>query len=60
MELIEARSVQSERMEYILDKIILPSLGMNISTHFVKFLEVMESSDNEKLTSMAQKLGMYV
>ena len=60
MELIEARSVQSERMEYILDKIILPSLEMKISTHFVKFLEVMESSGNEKLTSMAQKLGMYV
>ena len=58
--MIEAKSLQSERMEYILDKIILPSLGIEISTHFIKLLEVMESSGNEKFTSMAQKLGMYV
>ena len=58
--MIEDKLVQSERMEYILDKIILPSLEFDISTHYIKFLEVMESSDNEKLNSMAQKLGMLL
>ena len=60
MEVIEAKSLQSERMEYLLDKIILPSLGMKISTHYIRFLEVMENSGIEKLTSVAQKLGTYV
>ena len=60
MEIIEAKSLQSERMEYILDRIILPSLEMEISTYFNSLLDVMEKSDDEKFTSMAQKLGMYV
>ena len=60
MEMIEAKSLQSERMEYILDRIILPSLKMKISTYFNSLLDVMEKSDDEKFTSMAQKLGMYV
>ena len=57
METIEAKSLQSNRMEYLLDKIILPSLEMKINTNYYRFLEVMENSGNEKLTSMAQKLG---
>ena len=60
METIEAKSLQSDRMEYFLDKIILPSLEMEISTHFNRFLEVMENSDDDKLTSMVLKLGMYI
>ena len=47
-------------MQYILDHTIIPSLAFNIGTRFKSLLEVMEESGDEKLTSMAEKLGMYV
>ena len=60
MEVIQTKSLQSDRMEYIIDKIIVPNLDMKIGTNYYKLLEVMEKSGNNKLSSMAQKLGMYV
>ena len=58
-EMIEVIPLQSQRMEYLIDKIIIPTLTFNISTKFKSLLEVMEESGDDKLTSMAEKLGMY-
>ena len=59
-EMIETIPLQSQRMEYLLDKIIIPTLTFNISTKFKSLLEVMEESGDEKLTAMAVKLGTYI
>ena len=59
-EMIEVIPLQSQRMEYLLDKIIIPTLALKISPKFKSLLEVMEESDDEKLTSMAEKLGTYM
>ena len=59
-EIIETKSLQSERMAYLLDKIIVPSLDSKIGIKLKGFLEVMEKSDNVILNSMAKKLGMYI
>ena len=48
---------ESDRMEYFLDDIIIPSLEAKVSIKFKGLLEVMEESDNSTLTSMAKKLG---
>ena len=58
-EMIEVIPLQSQRMEYLIDNIIIPTLTFNISIKFKSLLEVMEESGDEKLTSMAEKLGMY-
>ena len=60
MEIIQTKSLQSDRIEYIIDKIIIPNLDMKISTNYYKLLEVMEKSGNDKLASMAHKLGKHV
>ena len=57
-ELIETMHLQHQKMEYILDKVIIPTLKLKISTVFKKFLEVMEESGDEELILMAYKLGM--
>ena len=58
----EKKTVQLKskiRMEYFLDRIILPSLTNNIIAKFKGFLEVMEESDDLSLIDLAKKLGMY-
>ena len=57
---METMTLESARMEYLLDKIIAPSLSSKIGTKFKGFLEVMENSDDVMFNSMAQKLGMYI
>ena len=59
-EVIETISVESKRMEHLLDKIILPSLRLNVPVKYKRFLEVMERNEDVMFTSMAQRLGMYV
>ena len=59
-EMIETIPLQGHRMEYLLDKIIIPTLTLKISTKFKSLLEVMEESGDEKLTAMAEKLGTYI
>ena len=50
--------LNSQKMEYLLDNIIMPSLYANITVKFQGFLEVMGESDDSALTIMAKKLGM--
>lgn len=57
-EIIESKLLQSERMEHLLDKIIIPSLKNGLSIKFKGFLEVLEDSGDSIMIDMAQKLGM--
>ena len=55
---IENLPTSSQRMKYLLDHIIMPSLQANVTVKFKSFLEVMEESEDLLLTDMAEKLSM--
>ena len=59
-EMIETSRLQSDKMVYFLDSIIIPSLENNVAVKFKGFLEVMVESDDLLLIDMAKKLGAYV
>ena len=56
---IEVISLERKRMEYILDKIITPSLNVQVSIKFKGLLEVMEQSEDVVFKRLAQKLGTH-
>jgi len=57
---MEVKPLQRNKMVYLLDNVITPSLGNDVSKKFKGFIEVMEESDDPILTDMANILGMYV
>ena len=50
-------AAESDRMEYFLDRIIIPSLKVNVSIKLKGLLEVMEESGDSTLISMAKQLS---
>jgi len=50
--------LNSDKMEYLLDSVITPSLANDVTMKFKGFLEVMEESGDPILLNMAKKLGM--
>ena len=56
---IEVISLERKRMEYLLDKIIIPSLNVQVSIKFEGLLEVMEQSEDVVFKRLAQKLGTH-
>ena len=56
-ESIKANNTESSRMECFLDRVIIPSLKVNVSIKFEGFLEVMRESGDSTLAFMALKLG---
>ena len=56
---IEVISLERKRMEYLLDKIITPSLNVQVSIKFKGLLEVMEQSEDVVFIHLAQKLGTH-
>ena len=56
-ERMKANTTESDRMECFLDRVIIPSLKVNVSIKFEGFLEVMKESGDSTLVSMAVKLG---
>ena len=54
---IQAHPVEIDGMQYFLDRIIIPSLKVNVDKKFRGFLEVMKESGDYTLISMAAKLG---
>ena len=50
-------TAESDRMEYFLDRIIIPSLKVKVPINFKGLLEVMEESGDSTLISMAKQLG---
>ena len=57
---MEAIPIESKRMEYLLDKVIYPSLNLEVGIKFKHLLEVMEESKDVMFTAMARKLGTYI
>ena len=54
---IKANPVEIDRIVYIIDRIIIPSLKVNDDMKFRTFIEVMKKSGNSTLISMAAKLS---
>ena len=54
------KALERDKMQYLLDHIITPSLLAGIIQKFELFLEVMGKSEDVVTKTMAQKLGTYV
>ena len=59
-EMIETSRLRSDKMVYLLDSVIIPSLKNKVIVKFKGFLQVMVGSDDPLLIDMAEKLGVYV
>ena len=53
------KPLERDKMQYLLDQIIIPSLQAGVIQKFKLFLEVMEKSDDVVTKTMAQKLGTW-
>ena len=51
---------EPQKMIYLLDTIIIPSLSSNVSMKFKGFIEMMEESGDTELIDIANQLGMYL
>ena len=54
------KPLERDKMQYLLDQIIIPSLQAGVLQKFKLFLEVMEESEDTVTRTMARQLGMYV
>ena len=52
--------LERDKMQHLLDQIIIPSLQAGVIQKFNLFLEVMGKSDDTVTKTVAQKLGTYV
>ena len=57
---IDFMSTEPEKMIYLLDAVIIPSLSSNVSMKFKGFVEMMEESGDTELIDIANQLGMYL
>ena len=55
---INSISIESDRMEFLLDEVIIPSLEAGRIEKFRLFLELMEGSDDQMVKSVGRRLGM--
>ena len=60
----EKRKIQKkdiiDRMEYLLDDVITPSLQAEVGEKFISLIRVMKNSDDVSLNKMASKLMEYL
>ena len=54
------KPLQRDKMQYLLDEIIIPSLQAGVIQKFKLFLEVMEKSEDIVTRTVAQRLGIYI
>ena len=59
-ETIENLLLQSDRMKYFLEAILIPSLNDNTTEKLNGLLEVMEESGNTILIDLEKQLSMYI
>ena len=57
---IDSKPASQDKMIYVLDSVITPSLLNDISIHFKGFLEVLEESDDSTMIDLAKQLGMKI
>ena len=55
---IDLIPTEPEKMSYLLDTVIIPSLSSGISIKFEGFIEVMEESGDSELIDMINQFGM--
>ena len=55
---IDSKPASRDKMIYILDSVITPSLLNDISIKFKGFLQVLEGSGNSTIIDLAKQLGM--
>ena len=56
----QTKSLESEKMMYLLDDIIIPSLEAGLTVKYERFLEVMEATENKTTMFIAQQLRMLI
>ena len=56
----QTKPLEHEKMEYLLDQIIIPSLQAGVIQKFRLFLEVMETSEDVVTKTVAQRLGIFL
>ena len=54
------KPLERDKMQYLLDKIIVPSLQAGVIQKFELLLEVMEGSEDVVTRNVAQQLGIYI
>ena len=54
------KPLERDKMQYLLDSIIVPSLEVGVFQKFKLFLEVMEKSEDAVTRTVAQRLGIAV
>ena len=52
------KALQREKMQYLIDDIIVPSLEVGLMEKFKNFLEVLESSDDITINAIGKQIGM--
>ena len=53
------KPLEWDKMQYLLDQIIIPSLQAGVLQKFELFLKVMEESEDIVTRTLARQLGMY-
>ena len=59
-QIIGTKIIESEKMMYLLDDIIIPSLEAGTLEKFKSFREVMEKSDDSVIKSVCKRLSMLM
>ena len=54
---IDAKTLNSDKMRYLIDTIIMQSLDMGIITKYKEFLKVLERNEDVSIKTVAQGLG---
>ena len=54
------KPLERDKMQYLLDKIIIPSLQAGVIEKFKLFLEVLESNEDIVARTVAKRLGNYI
>lgn len=55
--IIEILPLESEKMEYLLDHVIIPSLEVGVTKKFKMLLEVMEESEDQTTQILVRQIG---
>ena len=56
-QIIDAKTLNREKMRYLIDNIIIQSLDIGIITTYKEFLNVLERNDDRIINTVAQRLG---
>ena len=52
-------SLETNKMMYFLDNILIPSLQVGLTQKYIGFINVLKGSDDPDMQKMAEKIGMH-